>query len=112
MALKSSVREVVENGIVLEKILRKAFDGFTDTRTGKQVEGKGERYTVVVVSSSNFSDVNGYTNGTYLEYTVPVEVGKNLCFGSPVQVSFEMTNNGSKALDLVPLSDKKDKKTA
>lgn len=89
-------RMINENGIVLEKILKKANEAFTNS-DGKPVPAQPERYILKCVSGEKFSKVDGYENSTVLEYKVDKATFDKANFGSNVSVKYELSNYGSRA---------------
>lgn len=98
-------RMINENGIVLEKILKKASEAFTSS-DGKSVSAQPERYILKCVSGEKFSKVDGYCNSTILDYKVDKATFDKANFGSNISVKYELSNYGPKA-DSAELIDNK-----
>ena len=89
-------RMISEKGMVLEKIFKKATDGFTGS-DGRAVAPQPDRYILKCVSGEDFNAVDGYSQSTVLEYKVEKAIFDNVKFGSKVLVKYEVSNYGAKA---------------
>ena len=88
-------RMIKEDGIVLEKIFKKATNEFKAS-DGRIVEAQPDRYVLKVVSGENFSDINGFENSTVLDYKTTKEVFDKAKAYTPVCVKYEVSNYGAK----------------
>lgn len=89
-------RMIKEKGIVLEKIFKKATDAFTGS-DGRPVPAKPDRYILKCISSEKFNEVDGFEDGTLLEYTVDKNTFDKAKFSTSVLVKYEVSNYGCKA---------------
>lgn len=89
-------RMIKEKGIVLEKILKKATDGFTGS-DGRAVAPQPERYILKCISSEEFNEVDGFEQGTILEYKVDKNTFDKAKYQTSVLVKYEVSNYGCKA---------------
>jgi len=90
-------RMIKEEGIVLEKILKRATDEFKAS-DGRIVSAQPERYILKCVSGEDFSKDAGFLNSTVLDYKVDKQVFDKVIAYSPVVVRYEVSNFGAKAV--------------
>lgn len=90
-------RMIKEDGIVLEKIYKKASDTIK-LSDGRVIEAQPDRYFVKCISGEDFSKDTGFLNSTVLEYKVDKQVYDKLVAYSPVIVKYEVSNFGAKAV--------------
>lgn len=89
-------RMIMEKGMVLEKIFKKATDAFTGS-DGRSVAAQPDRYILKCISGEDFSEVDGYSQSTVLEYKVDKATFDKAKFGTNALVKYEVSNYGAKA---------------
>lgn len=90
-------RMIKEDGIVLEKIYKEAFDT-KKMSDGRVIEAQPDRYILKCVSGEDFSKNTGFLNSTVLEYKVDKQVFDKVIAYSPVIFKYEVSNFGAKAV--------------
>ena len=88
-------RMIKEDGVVLEKIFKGAFDT-KRLSDGRVIEAQPDRYFLKCVSGEDFSKDTGFLNSTVLEYKVDKQVFDKVIAYSPVIVRYEVSNFGAK----------------
>lgn len=89
-------RMISEDGVVLEKIFKKATDAFTAS-DGRTIGAQPDRYVLKCVSGETFSKDTGFGNPTVLEYKTDKATFDKCVAYSPVNVTYEMSSFGVKA---------------
>ena len=89
-------RMIMEKGMVLEKIFKKATDAFTGS-DGCAVAAQPDRYILKCISGEDFSEVDGYSQSTVLEYKVDKATFDKAKFGTNALVKYIVSNYGAKA---------------
>lgn len=87
-------RLIKENGIVLEKIFKAAFET-KKMSDGRVLEGQPDRYILKCVSGEEFTKELGFANSTVLEYKVDQNVYDSVVAYSPVEVKYNLSNFGT-----------------
>ena len=90
-------RLIKEDGIVLEKIFKKASDEIK-LSDGRVIEAQPDRYILKCISGEDFSKETGFLNSTVLDYKVEKNVFDKVVAYSPVIVKYDVSNYGAKAV--------------
>lgn len=99
MAVNNFKRTIVEQGVVLSKIIKDATNQFT-SKDGSIVPAQPIRYVVTVASSSKVDKEFGLKDPVILEFKVDEVFFAKLKYLSPVQTEYEYSANGPKAISL------------
>lgn len=95
--MANNIRRMInEKGMVLEKIFKKATDGFTGS-DGRAIAPQPDRYILKCISGESFNEVDGYSQSTILEYKVDKNTFEKVKFSTSVLVKYEVSNYGCKA---------------
>lgn len=86
-------RLIKEDGIVLEKIYKMAYDT-KKLSDGRVIEAQPDRYFLKCVSGEDFTKELGFSNSTVLEYKVDKQIYDKVAAYSPVNVRYNLSNFG------------------
>lgn len=95
--MASIKRLIKEDGIVLEKVFKKASDEIK-LSDGRVIEAQPDRYILKCISGEDFSKETGFLNSTVLDYKVEKNVFDKVVAYSPVIVKYDVSNYGAKAV--------------
>lgn len=95
-------RIIVENGIILSKILKKATNEFKG-QDGNIVPAQPERYVLKVASSFKIDQETGFEDVTILDYKVDESLFNTMKFMDKVEVTYEFSTYKLTAISVKPI---------
>ena len=89
--MANNVKRIIrEEGIVLEKIFKKATNEFKG-QDGRVVDAKPDRYVVKVASSQLCDQELGLTECSVLDYEIELSLYNKIKYMNAVNVAYELT---------------------